>query len=656
MSLRTQALLAVAALALLSTGALLAVVTRLYESAERRRIDSDLATFAARQRKDCAVERVAIRGKLEAELAAQELASLVAAGRDVKEGFSTFTDDLLRRTTGDVAILALDALVAEDRGATVVAPRGDLAVVAVSSRKEYDATRARRALEDESVAALLARTAESNAGSSRILQAAGTIYMAVAAPVHDNLQERKFAAGAAAVLIEIGDLAFAADAERYSTDVDRRNPVRRIAFTGDVVAGRTVADAADAAALVAAARERPGIHEFEIALPDGRFIARVQPLAEEEGDSPAADVPRFVAVKSLDEELGPLRDLQVRVVLAGSAVAVLLAAAASALALSAIRRLRAVEAATHDVRAGRFDGRVPVRGRDEIASLASAFNDMLAGLRALGLYTDPSLAKTVVRGTAPGAAGSLVSGTVFFCDVAGFTTVAESLPPAALIGQLNEFFAAVSRAVKDEGGYVDKFIGDSVMAFFGPPFLDAPDHAARACRAAWRAGVLAGELRRKWSEAEKPVLRQRIGLATGEVVVGDVGGEGKMNFTVIGDAVNLASRLEGEAKAFRCETILAERTAREAGGAVLARELDLIRVRGRLSSERVFELLGARGESAPGAERRRAEYARALERYRADDLRAAAALLDALLAAAPDDGPAAALRERCVTAVTASSR
>jgi adenylate cyclase len=150
----------------------------------------------------------------------------------------------------------------------------------------------------------------------------------------------------------------------------------------------------------------------------------------------------------------------------------------------------------------------------------------------------------------------------------------------------------VARHVKEEGGYIDKFIGDSVMAFFGPPFIKEANFAGRACRAALAAAQAAAALRSTYARDGKPLFHQRMGIATGEIVVGNIGSSTKKNFTVIGDSVNVASRLEGMNKAYGTEILIDERTQELVRNELLAREIDRVSVRGKQKAVRIYELLG----------------------------------------------------------------
>ncbi|MBE7538060.1 MAG: adenylate/guanylate cyclase domain-containing protein [Opitutaceae bacterium] len=208
-----------------------------------------------------------------------------------------------------------------------------------------------------------------------------------------------------------------------------------------------------------------------------------------------------------------------------------------------------------------------------------------------GAYVSPSVVKRLIADP-----GSLALGgerrevTLFFSDLVGFTALSESLSAEKLVTVINLCLEELSSAVFDHGGYVDKYIGDAVMAVFGHP-EDLPNHAEAACRAALDCGRRLEKLNESLMRDHGVRLSLRIGLNTGEAVVGNVGTARKRNFTVLGDAVNLASRLEGANKVFNTGILIGPLTARAVAGSFVTRPVALLRVKGKTEAVAVHEPL-----------------------------------------------------------------
>jgi adenylate cyclase len=269
-----------------------------------------------------------------------------------------------------------------------------------------------------------------------------------------------------------------------------------------------------------------------------------------------------------------------------------------------VHNVRRLVAGTDAVEAGDLTTVVPVKTKDEIGHLTTSFNHMVDELRmkerikdTFGKYMDPRIVSNLLEHpefTNPG--GERREMTVMFIDLKGFTSISEALPPDDLITMINKFFGHMTEAISKNKGVVDKFMGDAVMAYWGPPFTNQNEHAELACRAAssalnhleaFRTDVIAvvGD------KAKDLDIDLHIGISTGPVVVGTVGSSASRSFTVMGDPVNLGSRLEGANKAYGTHIMLSERTRELAGAGFVTRELDLIRVKGKAQPTRVFELI-----------------------------------------------------------------
>jgi adenylate cyclase len=283
----------------------------------------------------------------------------------------------------------------------------------------------------------------------------------------------------------------------------------------------------------------------------------------------------------------------------------------------------------------------------EIRELGRAMALMKTNLRSFRKYVPADLVGDLVRsGREAMLGGERINATVYFSDIAGFTPVAEQLRPEEVVEHLGNYLQAMSDGVARHGGTVDKFIGDAVMAFWNAPRPN-PSHAADACRAALANQRLLDRLNGEWRAAGKPVFLTRIGLHTGPVVVGNIGSEHRMNYTVIGDTVNLASRLENMNKLYGTRILISETTRAAAGEAISARPVDRASVKGKTTAVIVHELLGeAETETPKQAELKRLT-GEAFALYQQGDYARAAGLYRDLLQRWPDDGVAAVLLKRC---------
>jgi adenylate cyclase len=189
--------------------------------------------------------------------------------------------------------------------------------------------------------------------------------------------------------------------------------------------------------------------------------------------------------------------------------------------------------------------------------------------------------------------------TLLFSDIEKFSSFSEKLDPEALTRLLNDYLSDMTDIILEEGGYLDKYIGDAIVAFWNAP-VDQPDHAVRAVRALLRCHRMLAERREHYQRNSGVVIKARIGMNTGQVTVGNMGSRDRFNYTVLGDAANLASRLEGANKVFGTYNMVSETTWLQTQGQFLGRELGRIRVVGRQQPVRVYEVLGLAGDPAPG--------------------------------------------------------
>src|SRR6267378_55716 len=181
--------------------------------------------------------------------------------------------------------------------------------------------------------------------------------------------------------------------------------------------------------------------------------------------------------------------------------------------------------------------------------------------------------------------------TVFFSDIESFTRISEKLEPENLVAILNEYLSMMTEVIFENQGTLNKYEGDAIVAFWGAP-IPQLDHALRACRTAVAMQEKLAAVRPRWEAEGKPSLRVRIGISTGEMIVGNMGGVGHYDYTVIGDSVNIGARLEGANKQYRSKIIVSDSTYAQVAGYVIARELDVLIVAGRTEPIRVYELIG----------------------------------------------------------------
>jgi class 3 adenylate cyclase len=357
-----------------------------------------------------------------------------------------------------------------------------------------------------------------------------------------------------------------------------------------------------------------------------------------------------------------MRDQQRTIAISGllTALAAILGLTFALFVSSGITRpVRRLLDGTRAVGAGRLDGVIDVTTGDEIGELTRAFNAMVEQLRksekmreTFGRYIDPRVIEALVDRPALAASdGQRRVMTVLFCDMKGFTSLSEAMTPQGLVKVMNHFLSTMSAQIREHHGVIDKYIGDAIMAYWGPPFTGKDEHAQLACLAAigmlGRIAALRTELpellgvRTAASECDV-----RIGIATGEVLVGSIGSEFMMNYTVMGDAANLASRLESLNKVYGSRCLISEAAMTAAGDAIETRELDRLAAVGQSRPQAVFEIMGCRGGLSPAQLLLRERYAEGLAAYRARRWDEARSAFNAALEAVPGDEPSLAFIRR----------
>jgi adenylate cyclase len=353
---------------------------------------------------------------------------------------------------------------------------------------------------------------------------------------------------------------------------------------------------------------------------------------------------------------------QHQAIIISGAVTVLAAVIGFAFALmvsSGITRpVRLLLAGTREVEAGRFDKSITVSTQDEIGELAGAFNRMIEQLRhnerireTFGRYIDPKVAQGLIDRPEVAIDGQRRVMTIMFSDMSGFTSMSEGMTPRGLVKVMNHYFTVMSAPIRTHRGVIDKYIGDAIMAYWGPPFIEEDEPALFACFAAIDMADQVPALQKQLPDllgirAMPAPCDLRIGIATGEVLTGSIGSELMMSFTVMGDAVNLASRLELVNKLYGTRILIAQATADAIGSNLDLREIDRLTVAGQSVPQAIFEVMSkTHGLSVP-QESLRAHYAEGLAAYRAQRFDDARTAFNAALEAVPGDGPSRTLLAR----------
>ncbi len=289
------------------------------------------------------------------------------------------------------------------------------------------------------------------------------------------------------------------------------------------------------------------------------------------------------------------------------ALGVLAAAAAISVALGSrlagvmSNALRLVSVALEKVEKLDYVHVQPVRTGDELEKLASGFNRMVDGLKerdklrsTFGKYMTATVMEHLLAGKVA-LGGESLRVTVLFTDIRSFTTISERMDPQQLVALLNEYFTEMVGIVMQEDGVVDKYIGDAIMAVFGAP-VPKPVDAVNAVRSAVRMRGALANLNRRLEARGAPTLRTGIGIHTGDVVAGNIGSEKRMEYTVIGDAVNVAARLETSTKDLGANILISDDTFELTKGIVDARRIGEITVKGRQQPVLMYEVMGLKGE------------------------------------------------------------
>jgi adenylate cyclase len=338
-----------------------------------------------------------------------------------------------------------------------------------------------------------------------------------------------------------------------------------------------------------------------------------------------------VLQRSLAAQLAPFNALRQTLLTIFALGLVLLAVLAIAVSRSVTRPVRQLAASARRIEAGDYRQSVELPLRDEIGELAQAFNGMARGLAEkdrvrdlLGKVVSPEIAAELLRSDIE-LGGEEREVTILFSDVRGFTSLCEGQSPRQILGLLNEYFAAISGVIEANGGVVDKYIGDAVMALFGAP-VASEDAPARAVRTALQMFEALATLNTNFSARGLQPVGIGIGINTDHVVAGNMGSQSRLNYTVIGDGVNLASRLEGLCRIYGTGIIISDNCRRLAPG-FLYLPLDQVRVKGKQEPVRIFTPVASADSFTPQQAEMVSSFAHFLQLYQAGDFTRALPLL-----------------------------
>ncbi len=290
-----------------------------------------------------------------------------------------------------------------------------------------------------------------------------------------------------------------------------------------------------------------------------------------------------------------------------------------------------------------LDSDIEIHSRiEEVVQMKNSLDNMKKGLRSFKRYVPSDLVSELIKlGKEASLGAENRPLTALFSDIESFTSISESMPPERLSECLGIYFEGMTRAILDEGGTVDKFIGDAIMAFWGAPH-PVEDHSARACRAALRCQEFIAERFGRLRREGEPAFKTRMGINTGEAYVGNFGYRDRLSYTAIGDPINLASRLESMNKHYGTRVLVSQSTLTAAGTGFASRPIDRVAVKGKKQGILVYEL-----SLDPQAKDFLSRFTEAFRLYEGRKWAQAAEAFAALAASRSEDGPTKILLERC---------
>jgi len=475
---------------------------------------------------------------------------------------------------------------------------------------------------------------ETALSDSKMISLAKGLYSSHFIPLKESLHD-DYAVGLIIVINEINDLwveKFLSSEVKYQA----------IFFNqGQIIAKNTSAELAQAV-----------LDNRHAILETGRFYWQQQRYIGQlilfESDNQQAG---YILSANLDQALVAFKQLQQTILLIGASILALGAFLFIWISRQITQPLRLITQGTLAIEEGDYQYRIGYQSKDEVGQLANSFNTMAGGLEererirnTFSTYVDPVIvAELLSQPDKLKLGGERKQQSVLFSDIAGFTNFSEKLPAEILVKILNEYLTAMTHEISQQQGILDKFIGDAIMAFWSPQICDN-QHAQRACETALNMQNSLQSLRPIWQKNQATDIFVRIGIATGDMIVGNIGSEQARSYTCIGDNVNYSSRLEGLNKYYGTEVMIDERTAHAITGLVV-RELDTVQVKGREQGAVIYQLIGRTNEIDAEQHHVLECYQQALQHYRAAEFNQAAKIFSQL----KQDGPSQIMLARCET-------
>lgn len=387
----------------------------------------------------------------------------------------------------------------------------------------------------------------------------------------------------------------------------------------------------------------------EISLGKKPFLYLPSPLLE----NIRVDRAGFAILKPLESEYQFLAKIELTLIIVGLVALLVALVMGYFIARGVSRPVHLLGEAANRIGQGKFDQRVDIKTGDELEDLGVAFNSMTEGLKereflkdTFERYVSKEIATEILKNPELIKLGGMEKEiSVFFADIGGFTALSEQLPADSVVKYLNEYFETMCQHIIHFNGTLSQFQGDALVAFWGAPIAQE-NHAELACQAALTCADALEKLAEEWQKKDLPISRFRIGITTGEAIVGNVGSSSRFEYTAIGDNVNLASRLEGANKFYGTRCLISENTWAQSKHRIVAREIDTVYVLGKKEAVRIFEPLAVKGEDDLQAIQLEKFHQDALKYYRMHDWDSAKEIFEQLLTLKPNDAPAKMFVER----------